>query len=198
MLGAAKNHQGCISSLHQGIWGIINSKLRKLNSIWQSDYTNPSSFLEVITGDLSVKMQWAQYHQNIIFCYQVAIDAWPKDIPFANLSNVSSSLSQLELLLQKWKSGTIHWKKLSDEEDKELQQKMDREIENGDIEERPRHMHSDKGKKHKRHSSDNNPPSWKKYKSAEIIEDEDEGSGTPHEGPAISTDDNPTSGTSTM
>jgi len=143
-------------------------------------------------------MQWAQYHQNIIFCYQVAIDAWPKDIPFANLSNVSSSLSQLELLLQKWKLGTIHWKKLSDKEDKELQQKRDREIENGDIEERPCHMHSDKGKKRKRHSSDNNPPSWKKYKSTEIIEDEDEGSGNPHEGPAISTDDNPTSGTSTM
>ena len=142
-------------------------------------------------------MQWAQYHCNVVHRYQVAIDGWPEDIPFANLSDVSSSLPQLELLLQRWKSGAIHWKTLSDEEVEELQEKRDRLIENGEVEARTRHTRSDKGKKRKHHPSDNNPLSRKKHKSAETILDDDEGE-NPHEGPAIPTDDDPTSSTSAI
>ena len=106
-------------------------------------------------------MQWAQYHRNIVRRYQVAIDGWPEDIPIANLSDVSSSLSQLELLLRRWKSGAIHWKMLSDEEVEELQEKRDKQLENGEIEARTRRTRSDKGKKRKHHLSDDNQPSQK-------------------------------------
>ncbi|KAL4075026.1 hypothetical protein V8B97DRAFT_2022613 [Scleroderma yunnanense] len=150
--GAAQNHQACVSSLHQ----------------------------KEITSYPTAKMQWAQYHQSVICCYQVAIDGWPEDIPFANLSDVSSSLSQLELLLQRWKSGVIHWKMLSDEEVKELQEKRDRQMENGQIKAHTHCTCSDKGKKHKHHSLDSN------NNEAE----------NPHKGPAIPTDNNPTSSTS--
>lgn len=141
-------------------------------------------------------MQWAQYHRNIIRRYQVAIDGWPEDIPFANLSDVSSSLPQLELLLRRWKSGAIHWKELSDDEVEELQEKRDKQLENGEIEARTRRTRSDKGKKRKRHSSDDNPPSQKKHKSAEFILDSDDEAENPHEGPVIPADDNSTNSTS--
>ncbi|KAL4066813.1 hypothetical protein J3A83DRAFT_4190046 [Scleroderma citrinum] len=158
-------------------------------------YIHSSFYLEEITSYPTAKMQWAQYHQSVICCYQVAIDGWPEDIPFANLSDVSSSLSQLELLLQRWKSGVIHWKMLSDEEVKELQEKRDRQMENGQIKAHTHCTCSDKGKKHKHHSLDSSPPSWKKHKSTKIISDNNEAE-NPHKGPAIPTDNNPTSSTS--
>ena len=68
-------------------------------------------------------------------------------------------------------------------------------MENGEIEARTRCTRSNKGKKHKRHSSDDNPPSQKKHKSVKIILDSDDEAENPHEGPVIPTDDNPTNST---
>jgi len=122
------------------------------------------------------RMEWAQYFRNVVHRYKVAIEGWPESIPFANLSSESSSLSQLELLLRKWKMGKTYWRELSSKEVEELCQKRDAQLENGEIEEPSHRTRSDKGKKCMRRSSD--ARSRKKYKSAETIdegEEDDEG-----------------------
>ncbi|KAI6024596.1 hypothetical protein PISMIDRAFT_121202, partial [Pisolithus microcarpus 441] len=60
------------------------------------------------------------YFQNVVAHYCVIIEGWPDTITFENLSSASSSLSQLEVLLQKWEMGSTHWKKLSDDKFTEL------------------------------------------------------------------------------
>ncbi|KAG1783911.1 hypothetical protein EV702DRAFT_945406, partial [Suillus placidus] len=75
---ATKNHQDRVSDAHSAIHEIINSGLRK------------------ITGDPRVNMQWTHYFRNIIRRYQVMIVGWPNNIPFVNLSKVSSALPELE------------------------------------------------------------------------------------------------------
>ena len=48
--------------------------------------------------------------------YKVVIEGWPDSIPFKNLSNTSSSLRELEMLLQRWHTGKTFWKELTPEE----------------------------------------------------------------------------------
>ncbi|KAI6026437.1 hypothetical protein BKA83DRAFT_4462843 [Pisolithus microcarpus] len=143
--GVAENHRQCVSNIRATIRNLINCQLRD------------------ITGDLKAKMQWAQYFQNVVARYRVIIDGWPEAIPFANLSSMSSSLPQLEILLRKWEMGTTCWKALSDDEFKQLQQKRSEELESGGIEECSRCTCSDKA-----------TASNKKYKSAATIDDEDD------------------------
>ncbi|KAH7922389.1 hypothetical protein BV22DRAFT_1131497 [Leucogyrophana mollusca] len=71
-------------------------------------------------------------------------------MPFANLSDVSSALPDLESLLRKWKSGAICWEAVSDEEFKRLHTKRNERIEKGEIEDPCRRTRADKGKHHKR------------------------------------------------
>ncbi|KAG1719213.1 hypothetical protein EDB19DRAFT_1585549, partial [Suillus lakei] len=68
------------------------------------------------TSDDHAKMQWIHYFRNIIQCYQVVIEGWPNNIPFANLSKASSAIPDLEMLLRKWESGTTYWKAIDDAE----------------------------------------------------------------------------------
>ncbi|KAI6095579.1 hypothetical protein EDD16DRAFT_1528507 [Pisolithus croceorrhizus] len=70
-----------------------------------------------------------------------------------------AKMQWLEVLLQKWEMGSTHWKKLSDNEFRELQQARNEQLEN-------------KGKKCTPYSL--NAPSNKKYKSAAIINDDNE------------------------
>ena len=81
---------------------------------------------------------------------------------------------------------------LSDEEVEELQEKRDEQLQNGEIEARTCCTRSDKGKKHKRHLSDDNQPSQKKYKSTETILDSNDEATNLHNDPDIPADDNPT------
>ncbi|KAI5986623.1 hypothetical protein EDD15DRAFT_2373070 [Pisolithus albus] len=152
--GAAENHQQHISNTRTALRNIINCKLRD------------------ITGDPKAKMQWAQYFRNIIARYHVAIEGWPDTVVFANLSSTSSSLSQLEVLLRKWEMGSTYWKKLSDNEFRELQQERNEQLERGEIQAHSRRTRSDKGKKHTSRSL--NAPSNKTYKSVAIINDNDD------------------------
>ncbi|KAI6113578.1 hypothetical protein EDD16DRAFT_1521187 [Pisolithus croceorrhizus] len=113
---------------------------------------------------------------NIINCqlheFFHTFTGWLDTVIFANLSSASSSLLQLEVLLWKWEMGSIHWKKLSDDKFRELQQARNEQLESGEIQAHSRRTHSDKGKKHTPYSL--NAPSNKKYKSAAIINDDNE------------------------
>ncbi|KAI9460699.1 hypothetical protein HD554DRAFT_2028678, partial [Boletus coccyginus] len=74
----------CISTIHAKICKIINIKLRE------------------IMKEPSAKMQWLYYFRNIVQSYKVIIVGWPQEcIPFANLSSISNSLTDLEMFLQK-------------------------------------------------------------------------------------------------
>ncbi|KAG1799830.1 uncharacterized protein HD556DRAFT_1230959 [Suillus plorans] len=155
MKGAATNHKQQVSEIRSKIRDIINTKL------------------QLVTGDPDARMQWTHYFRNVVQRYQVAIEGWPDNIPFANLSQVSSARPDLEMLYSKWESKQIKWKVLTDEEFEELYSKRQGQIDRGEIVDHRRRTRSDKGKKRKGLAAATNPNRRKKYKSSETIEDND-------------------------
>jgi hypothetical protein len=79
------------------------------------------------------------------------IEGWPSGIPFCNLSDASSSLSDLEGLLRDWRSGKIYWKQITGRELRDLEKDRDVQIHNGELEVPSRRRRSDYGMKHKKH-----------------------------------------------
>jgi hypothetical protein len=121
-------------------------------------------------------MQWKLYWRNIVQHYQVVIDGWPAHIPFKNLSDCSSALSELENLLCMWKTGEVHWRKITATEFKEMESKRDNDVDAGVIEPpAPRCRRSDFGKKRPRPESSSTKtrrPS-KKHKSRACVDESD-------------------------
>ncbi|KAF8436345.1 hypothetical protein L210DRAFT_3648115 [Boletus edulis BED1] len=145
MRGAAKNHQERVSHLRGQI--------------------------DEATGDPSAKMQWKYYFRNVVMRHKVMIKGWPSTIPFANLSDMSSSYSQLEMLLQKWESGAISWEVVSDEELETLREERNIQIEAGEIEDPLHRPRADKGTKRKRDGD--NSRHRKKHRGADDFGSED-------------------------
>ena len=58
-------------------------------------------------GEPTAKMEWAHYFHSMVQCYKVVVEGWLPSIPFTNLSAVSNSLPQLELLHRKWVMGEL-------------------------------------------------------------------------------------------
>ncbi|KAG1835967.1 hypothetical protein DFJ58DRAFT_735336 [Suillus subalutaceus] len=117
-----------------------------------------------ITKDEDAKMHWTNYFRNVVQCYQVIIEGWPTNIPFTNLSKVSSALPDLDMLLRKWRSNAIKWRRVDDEEFQQLLKERNESLENG--EERSghglqTHMESRTCRK-------------KTYKSVETVDTDDE------------------------
>ncbi|KAG2338064.1 hypothetical protein BDR05DRAFT_856401, partial [Suillus weaverae] len=158
MPGAAKNHQQRVAKVR----ALIHSKINEA--------------LQTTARDPNAKMQWVQYWRNIVKRYSVIIEGWPKQIPFANLSAVSSSLPELEMLLRKWQSGAIYWKRLTPEELEHMDKERDEGIENGAIAEKCQRVHSNKGKKSCRDANDDTTQHQRKkvYKSTEMVSSDDE------------------------
>lgn len=93
-------------------------------------------------------MQWKLYWRNVVARYRVIIKGWPEGIRFKNLSDATSSLQDLEVLLRKWKAGKIFWRKLTDEEFNTMDADRNKDIENGKIDDPGRRRRrSDFGKK---------------------------------------------------
>ncbi|KAG2116143.1 hypothetical protein DEU56DRAFT_761603 [Suillus clintonianus] len=82
----------------------------------QSTMRSTGHSIKVITQDLSAWMHWANYWRSVVQRYLVVIEGWPDNIPFVNLSNVSSALPDLEMLLDKWEAGEICWRHLEEDE----------------------------------------------------------------------------------
>lgn len=180
MTGAAKNTQQRCSELRASIRQVITEKLRELFS---SKFSSPCyiSYLhnsEEATKDPKAKMQWVHYWRNIVQRYLVICDGWPDEIPFDNLSKASSGVTNLEMLLRKWKSGDIYWRSLETEEFQQLLEERNEKLGSGEIVEHTRRTRSDKGKKRRRaRSPDENVssrPRKKTYKSPATIESESE------------------------
>lgn len=109
------------------------------------------------------------------------IEGWPENLPFKNLSEFSSSITDLENLLRRWESGATHWRAVSEEELKEMDKKRNADIDDGTIEEPQRRRRSDYGKKRVRNNNSSSTqgtrPS-KKRRSNSVISTEDEDGGT--------------------
>jgi hypothetical protein len=106
----------------------------------------------------------------------VVIDGWPAHIPFKNLSDCFSALSELENLLHMWKSDEVHWQKITATEFKEMESKRDNDVDNSVIKlPAPCHCHSDFGKKcpHPESSSAKARRPSKKHKSCVCVDDSD-------------------------
>lgn len=171
-LGAATNHKQQVSEIRSKIRDIINTKLRQFFLVFCKVFDS-CALIELVTGDPNARMQWTHYFRNVVQRYQVAIEGWPDNIPFANLSQVSSARPDLEMLYSKWESKQIKWKVLTDEEFEELYSKRQGQIDRGEIIDHRRRTRSDKGKKRKGLAAATNPNHRKKYKSSETIEDND-------------------------
>ncbi|KAG2358988.1 hypothetical protein BDR07DRAFT_1378983 [Suillus spraguei] len=141
-----------------------------------------NSKLHEVTGDDCAKMQWVHYFQNIIQHYQVVVKGWPNNIPFTNLSNVSSTIPDLEMLLWKWESGATYWKAIDNEEFEWLCWERDEGLESGDITEQCWRTRSDKGKKHRQPAGTQNGRKTV-HKSAEFIGTDDEQDEPHHQSP---------------
>jgi hypothetical protein len=101
-----------------------------------------------ITENPEARMQWKYYWRNVVQRYSVKIEGWPKEFPFTNLSDASSTLTNLEALLHKWQNGTVFWRKLSTDELGKLNTERACQLENGEISApTPRRPRSDQGKK---------------------------------------------------
>ncbi|KAI5987053.1 hypothetical protein EDD15DRAFT_2145848, partial [Pisolithus albus] len=152
--GAARNHQDRVSHVRSSIREIINRKLRE------------------ITGNPDAKMQWSAYFARVVSRYLVIVDGWPDNIPFVNLSSVSSSLPQLERLLNKWETGEIQWKRITQQELSRMQDERRTQLETGQAIEPKRRTRSDKGKTHKK-SSGNQARQRQTFKSTAVIGNSD-------------------------
>ncbi|KAG1724144.1 uncharacterized protein EDB91DRAFT_1005496, partial [Suillus paluster] len=75
-----------------------------------------------ITGVPKATMQWANYWRNVVQHYCVICEGWPGHIPFKNLSEASSSLPELDMLLDMWKTKLIYCGLLDEAEYQQLLQ----------------------------------------------------------------------------
>ncbi len=76
--------------------------------------------------------------------HKVMIKDWPDNIPFKNLSEASSALPELKILLKQWPDGTIYWSQLTNEEAKHI---VEEHKARGNVPDAARHARSDHGKK---------------------------------------------------
>ena len=120
-------------------------------------------------------MEWKHYGRNVVKRYMVVIEGWPTNIPFRNLSDASSSLSDLESLLRKWRSGKVYWKAITNSELQELDSARNVEIEHGDQEApAPRRRRSDYGKKRSAKRADEASKKRRKSRKTVVGSDEEE------------------------
>ena len=107
-----------------------------------------------MVNDAKAEMRWKFYWRDVVERYRVVIKGWPDNIPFANLSVVSSGVPALETLLRKLESGAIYWQSISEEEFADLTKQRNTDIENGVVAvPDSRKQRSDKGTKRARKQS---------------------------------------------
>ncbi|KIK14149.1 hypothetical protein PISMIDRAFT_31880, partial [Pisolithus microcarpus 441] len=98
-----------------------------------------------ITCNPNAKMQWMAYFAHIVTQHLIIVAGWPDNIPFVNLSSVSSSLPQLKWLLHQWETGEIHWQHITQQELSRMQDEQCTQTEMGQVIKPKHRTRSDKG-----------------------------------------------------
>ena len=109
----------------------------------------------LITKDDTACMEYVDYHRKVVQRYQVILKGWPQTLPFKSPRKCSSSIQELEDLLQCLRDKRTYWKQLTDDELTALEKEHKEQIEHGKIiPPAPRRRRSDLGKKRKRSRAD--------------------------------------------
>ena len=96
-------------------------------------------------------MKHKLYHEKIVQHHHVMLMGWPQNILFKNLGECSSSLQELQSLLEKLLNGQMYWKTITEDELNELEDEHKKQIEDGKITPpAPHRCHSNYGRKKKR------------------------------------------------
>jgi hypothetical protein len=106
----------------------------------------------------NARMEYKYYFRNVVQHYLVTLEGWPEQIDLNNFNDGSLPYTAMEKLLQKLRSGDIHWKRLTLAALEELEHQRDAQISHGDLEPpAPRRRRSDyrKKRKHQRQSHNN-------------------------------------------
>ena len=88
---------------------------------------------EEITKDIGAHMKHKLYHEKIVQHHHVMLMGWPQNILFKNLGECSSSLQELQSLLEKLLNGQMYWKTITEDELNELEDEHKKQIEDGKI-----------------------------------------------------------------
>ncbi|KAF8347284.1 hypothetical protein F5887DRAFT_1072796 [Amanita rubescens] len=115
-----------------------------------------------VSGDESAQMEWKHYWRKVVARHKVMIEGWPDSVPFKNLSEASSALPELKMLLGRWEDGRTYWKQLTDEEAEHIVEERKAQ---GEVSDGVHRTRSDRGKKRKRPSKS----------TADDFADDDEG-----------------------
>ncbi|TDL13891.1 hypothetical protein BD410DRAFT_846538 [Rickenella mellea] len=137
----------------QGLRGTASSHKARMSNIRTELRNHIHAALVEATGCRDAKMKWKNYWQDIVSKYRVVIEVWPENIPFGNLSDIVTNIPDFERLLRKWKTNTIYFRQIDDNEYDKLQVERDEKLESGELEEPRRKIRSDKGKKRPRKDS---------------------------------------------
>lgn len=147
--GAAINHKQAVSAKRTAIRNEINKQLRK-SQIWPDLKSFSPNSIGTAAKDDSAQMEWKHYWRKVVARHKVMIEGWPGSIPFKNLSEASSSLPELKMLLERWEDGRTCWKRLSDGEAERVVEERKAQ---GEVSDGVRQTRSDRGKKRKRPSN---------------------------------------------
>ena len=79
-------------------------------------------------------MHWSKYWELIVAPHKVIIEGWPENLAFANLSQASKSIADLEDLVRWWQTGKTRWRWISDEEFDKMDEERTDKIDKGKLE----------------------------------------------------------------
>ncbi|TFY61341.1 hypothetical protein EVG20_g7098 [Dentipellis fragilis] len=72
--------------------------------------------LRLVSGQPQARMSWKRYYEDVVVKRKVEIVGWPRDIPFADPSDVSLGRKRLLPLIKSWEEGRTRFVKLSPED----------------------------------------------------------------------------------
>ena len=99
-------------------------------------------------GKWPPKMEYTHYWTKVVHRYKVVLEGWPEELPFKNLSEIGTNMSILENLHERYKSGVMYWRPLTDRtlqqlEEEQARKKRDQERTHQRTEEGPAHQVND-------------------------------------------------------
>ncbi|KAG1737237.1 hypothetical protein EDB19DRAFT_1829663 [Suillus lakei] len=169
------NDQDLVSKMEgfaiQGMRGAAHNHKDRCSAKWALIRQEINHALQEITGVPKAMMQWVNYWCNIVQHYRVICEGWPGHIPFKNLSEASSSLPKLDMLLDMWKTKLIYWRLLDEAEYQQLLREHQEKLKIGETRGKKRVQPADEPLTH--HHK-------KVYKSLDTIESSDKEDNAPH------------------
>lgn len=130
-----------------------------------------------ISGNSRARMIFKQYWSQVVVRLRVVLEGWPHEekIAFADLSLLKTA--QLEILLARWTSGTLFFRRINEAEFAEMRAAREAQIAAGEInEEAARKERKDRGQRWYRTNPETRTKTKRSkgpFRSSEIVENSD-------------------------